>query len=133
MIEPTPSISIVISSPGRSQTGGVLNEENRKKGGVAPGDPSIGTGEYGNLWDEAGNAGALGADKSIDLSSCASWSSQINCVSLRRVEQRFGDGDGVYTLAEQEHALNTYYNSFFGPWRFYAPARSIRVGLELKF
>jgi len=116
-----------------AETGSVLNEENRKKGGVAPGDPSAGTGEYGNLWDEAGNAGALGADKSIDLTSCASWSSQVNCVSLRRVEQRFGDGNGVYTLDEQEHALNTYYDSFFGPWRFYAPARSIRVGLELKF
>ncbi len=117
-----------------AETGGVRNELNRQKGGAAPGDPSIGTGEYGNLWDEAGNAGAFNSgDKSIDLTSCASWSSQVNCVSLRRVEARFGNADGVYTLDEQEHALNTYYDSFFGPWRFYAPARSIRLGLELKF
>jgi len=114
-----------------AETGDVRNEKNKLISAV--GDPALGTGEYGNLWDEASGAGALGADKSIDLTSCTSWSSQINCVSLRRVEQRFGNADGVYTLDEQEHALNTYYDSFFGPWRFYAPPRSIRVGLELKF
>jgi hypothetical protein len=115
-----------------AETGDVKNEKNKLISAV--GDPSLGTGEYGNLWNEADNAGALNvADKSIDLTSCASWSNQLNCVSLRRVEQRFGNADGVYTLDEQEHALNTYYDSFFGAWRFYAPARSIRVGLELKF
>ena len=114
-----------------AETGGVLNEKLKTVGTI--GDPEAATGEYGNLWDEAGNAGALGPDKSVDLTSCVSWSSQINCVSLRRAEQRFGDGNGVYTLDEQKHALNTYYDSFFGAWRFYAPARSIRLGLELKF
>ena len=114
-----------------AETGSVLNEEHRKKSGL--GDPAVGTGEYGNLWDEAGNAGVLGADKSIDLTSCSSWSSQVNCVSLQRVEARFGNADKIYTLDEQNHALNTYYDSFFGSWRFYAPARSIRLGLELKF
>jgi outer membrane receptor for ferrienterochelin and colicin len=114
-----------------AETGDVTNEKNKTISAI--GDPALGTVEYGNLWDEAGNAGALGADRSIDLTSCASWSSQINCVSLRRVEQRFGDGNGVYSLDEQERALNTYYDSFFGPWRFYGAARSIRLGLELKF
>jgi outer membrane receptor for ferrienterochelin and colicin len=116
-----------------AETGDVLNAEHRKKGGNSPGDPTVGTGEYGNLWDEANNAGALGADKSVDLTSCSSWDSQINCVSLRRVEARFGNADGVYTLDEQQRALNTYYDSFFGAWRFYAAPRSIRLGLELKF
>jgi hypothetical protein len=116
-----------------AETGDVRNDVNREKGSFAPGDPAAGTGEYGNLWDEAGTAGVLGADKSIDLTSCASWDSQINCVSLRRVEARFGNADGVYTLAEQERALNTYYESFFGSWRFYAPSRSVRLGVELKF
>jgi hypothetical protein len=115
-----------------AETGDVKNEKNKLISAV--GDPSLGTGEYGNLWNEADNAGALNvADKSIDLTSCASWSNQLNCVSLRRVEQRFGNADGVYSLDEQERALDTYYDSFNGPWRFYAPARSIRAGLELKF
>lgn len=114
-----------------AETGDVRNEKNKTISAV--GDPELGTGEYGNLRDEANNAGALEADNSIDLTSCAGWSSQINCVSLRRVEQRFGNADGVYSVDEQERALNTYYDSFFGPWRFYGQARSIRVGLELKF
>ena len=73
------------------------------------------------------------ASKAVDLTSCTSWGSQINCVSLRRVESRFGNGDGIYTLDEQERALNTYYDSFFGSWRFYAPSRQVRLGFELKF
>ena len=64
---------------------------------------------------------------------CASWDTQINCVSLQRVEERFGNGDGIYTLDEQKRALNTYYDSFNGSWRFYAPPRQIRLGFELKF
>ena len=114
-----------------AETGDVKNEKNKLISAV--GDPALGTGEYGNMWNEAQNANALGADKSIDLTSCTSWSSQLNCVSLRRVEQRFGNADGVYTLDEQERALNTYYDSFFGSWRFYGAARSIRAGVELKF
>ena len=94
------------------------------------GDPTIGTGEYGNLWNEAANAGALQPDgTTVDLSTCAPWASQANCVSLMRVEQRFGNGDRSFTLAEQETAFNAYYNDFYGAWRFYAPGRTARIGL----
>jgi carboxypeptidase family protein/TonB-dependent receptor-like protein len=113
-----------------AETGDVRNEKNRQQ---TIGDPVLGTGEYGLLWSEAADAGALQADNSVDLSSCAAWGSQLNCVSLRRAEARFGNADGVYTLDEQQHAFNTAYDAFNGSWRFYAPARSIRVGLELKF
>ena len=52
---------------------------------------------------------------------------------LRRVETRFGNGDGLYTLAEQQRALNTYFDSFAGSWRFHGPGRTVRVGMELRF
>ena len=65
--------------------------------------------------------------------SCSSWAKPINCESLRRVEARFGDGNGIYTTAEQQNALNSFYNSFFGPSRFYGQPRHVRLGLELNF
>jgi hypothetical protein len=49
------------------------------------------------------------------------------------VEARFGDGDGVYTLAEQANAFNAYYDLFNGVQNFYGQPRSIRVGFELNF
>jgi TonB-dependent receptor-like protein len=97
------------------------------------GDPTIGTGEYGNLWNEATDAGALQPDgTTVDLSTCAPWASQANCVSLLRVEQRFGNGDRSFTLAEQETAFNAYYRDFFGEWRFYAPGRTARFGIAFE-
>ena len=36
-------------------------------------------------------------------------------------------------LNEQERAYNTFYDSFFGAYRFNAPARSIRLGFEVQF
>ena len=57
----------------------------------------------------------------------------VDCVNLRRVEARFGDGDGIYTLAEQTTALNSYYELFNGVQNFYGTPRSVRVGFELNF
>jgi len=116
-----------------AETGDVTNEKFRKKT-IGDPDPTVASGEYGLLWSEASDAGALdNATKAVDLSSCAAWGSQINCVSLRRAEARFGNGDGVYTLDEQERAFNTFFDSFNGPWIFLAAPRQIRLGVELKF
>ena len=90
--------------------------------------------EFTNLASEAAGAGALLPGGTIDLTgNCNSWQSVVNCVALRRVEQRFGDGDGRYTLAEQTRALDTYYNSFAGPQIFNGQPRHIRVGFEVNF
>jgi hypothetical protein len=97
--------------------------------------------EFANLRIEAQNNGRLLGDGSIDLRpSCSSWTSgaagaagPVNCVALQRVEQRFGNGDGLYTLTEQTSAFNAYYDSFFGPWRFHGPGRTARIGIQLHF
>ena len=52
---------------------------------------------------------------------------------LRRTEARFGDGNGVYTVAEQSRALNAFYDLFSGKQNFYNAPRNIRVGVELSF
>ncbi|HYU27661.1 MAG TPA: hypothetical protein VEK83_01400 [Gemmatimonadales bacterium] len=97
------------------------------------GDPALpsGSANYAVLWDEANNAGALAPDKTVDLSGCAAWGSPVNCVALTRVERRFGDGNQQFTLPEQQRAFDAYYRDFFGAWRFYAPGRTIRIGMEL--
>jgi hypothetical protein len=90
--------------------------------------------EFANLRSEAGQAGVLAPDGTINLTTtCSSWGNPTNCEALRRVEARFGDGDGQYTLAEQTRALNSYYDAFFGPQRFNGTPRHIRVGFEVNF
>src|SRR5207249_11358819 len=75
------------------------------------------------LQSEASQSGALRPDGSIDLSgNCNAWGIPWDCVALRRVDARFGNGDLLYPPAEPTRALDTYYNAFFGPWRFHGPA-----------
>src|SRR5882762_799877 len=73
-----------------AETGDVRNDFHREK---TIGSPEKVSGEYASLWGEARDAGALGADKSVDLTSCSAWATQLNCLSLQRVESRFGNGD----------------------------------------
>ena len=90
--------------------------------------------EVQNLKSQAGLAGALNADGSVDLTlGCGSWAARADCESLKRVEARFGNGDGIYTPEEQTRAFDTYYNTFFGPQRFAGQPRHVRVGFELNF
>jgi len=90
--------------------------------------------ELQNLASEALQAGTLQSDGTIDLSTpCSTWGSPVNCESLRRVEARFGNGNQLYTLAEQNRALNAYYDAFFGLQRFNGSPRHIRVGIEVNF
>ncbi len=72
----------------------------------------------------------------IDLSSCAGWAGsgqEADCVLVRRAEARFGDGDGIYTLTEQQAALDSWYNIQRGEHWFHGAPRHIRLGVELGF
>jgi len=111
-----------------AETGDVVNALNRQNA-LSP--------EFANLAIEANANGKLLAGGSIDLrSGCNTWAAPagpVNCVMLRRTEARFGDGNGVYTLAEQTRALNAFYDLFSGVQNFYGAPRHIRVGVELNF
>ena len=94
--------------------------------------------ESSGLRIEAQSNGHLLSGGAIDLRpSCATWTGTtagpVDCVALRQVETRFGNGDGVYTLQEQQAALNAFYTRFAGPQGFYDLPRSIRVGFEMNF
>ena len=89
--------------------------------------------EYANLHAEASAYGALEPDgTTVNLTGCGSWTEPVDCVALTRVERRFGNGNGLYTLAEQQVALNAYYDAFEGPWFFYSSGRTLRIGVELE-
>jgi len=56
-----------------------------------------------------------------------------NCYYYIRSEQRFGNGDGIYTLAEQRAASNSRQAFTNSIWNFVTGARTIRFGLEVNF
>ena len=55
------------------------------------------------------------------------------CYYYIRSEQRFGNGDGIYTLAEQKVASNSNRAFANSIWNFVTGARTIRFGLEVNF
>jgi len=55
------------------------------------------------------------------------------CYYYIRSEQRFGNGDGVYTLAEQRAASDSKNAAANSIWASNSGARTIRFGLEVNF
>jgi hypothetical protein len=100
-----------------------------------------------DVGSEAEANGRYRVDGSIDLGqalpdprvTCATWTDQAgnpsapNCVYLIRAEERFGNGDHVFDLAEQRRASEALYRVLRGPQELTGPPRRIRVGLEASF
>jgi hypothetical protein len=91
--------------------------------------------------EAAANPNALLSNNDIDLkaNSCATWvssdlvASAPNCIYLQRTEQRYGDGDGIFTVSEQSRAVDALYNHIRGEQNFTGPERRVRLGVELSF
>jgi hypothetical protein len=111
-----------------SETGAVTNDRHRE---------NLLATEFDRLRIEASANGALDAANTITLpSDCSSWGGIVqgaNCESLRRVERRFGNGDGIYTAAEQTAAFHAFYDAFMGPTQFYGAGRTIRLGMQVRW
>jgi outer membrane receptor for ferrienterochelin and colicin len=101
-----------------------------------------------DLASEGGVNSVVDGDGSLDLSfggvadprsQCGSWVSSkqapaaANCVYLIRAEQRFGNGDHIYTVEEQSNAINTLYDAARGEHIHTAPGRRARLGVEINF
>ncbi|MEO8294330.1 MAG: TonB-dependent receptor plug domain-containing protein [Gemmatimonadota bacterium] len=97
----------------------------------------VNEGRYNGVWQPNGD---------IDLTfggavagGCGNWrnaagvSATPNCVYLIRAEERFGDGDHIFTPAEQLRSFNAHYDSVQGEHEFLGTPRRIRLGLELEF
>jgi hypothetical protein len=90
--------------------------------------------------------GVYRSNGSIDLtfggqvaSGCAAWvtaggrKAAPDCVYLIRAEERFGNGDHIFTLAEQRHASDAFYAVDRGPYSFTGDPRRLRLGIEVTF
>ena len=76
----------------------------------------------------------------VDLSDCSRYPVRIggaggvpDCVALRQVEARWGNGDGFYDTGEMARALGAWYDAVHGAWAFHGPARTARVGIRIEF
>jgi hypothetical protein len=99
------------------------------------------------LYYAAGGAnGVLTADGGLDLgfqgaaaSGCGTWVSAggepavPDCVYLIRAEERFGNGDHVFGVAEQRRASDARYAVDRGPYNYTDEPRRLRTGLEVAF
>jgi hypothetical protein len=67
----------------------------------------------------------------------SAWPNQnaVNLYMLRKAEERFGNGDGTFTAAEQRSAWETYYRTVNGnmPHRLRQSHQSLRLGVEVVF
>jgi outer membrane receptor for ferrienterochelin and colicin len=87
---------------------------------------------------------AVGPDGALVLPTahedCANWVSNkngqpqaANCLYLIRAEERFGNGDGIYTVDEQTNAINALYDAARGEQEQTGPGRRARLGIEINF
>ncbi len=112
-------------------------------------------GDLDGLSAEALQNGALAANGDINLPGfngarpltgsnpldmyCADWvdsgavPSSPGCIYLVRAEERYGNGDRLFTIEEQTAASTANFNRTLGLQRFTGPGRDMRVGIELNF
>jgi hypothetical protein len=57
----------------------------------------------------------------------------VNRHMLHRAEQRYGNGDGIYTVAEMSAAVGAYLDLLGGQQWLSDEGRSLRLGVELRF
>lgn len=101
------------------------------------------SGDSSGYANEAKASGAYNNnDGTMSLPStggCGNWVTQDgkaaapNCIYLIRAEQRFGNGDGAFTLSEQRRASEANYYAGRSEASFTAAPRRMRLGLELNF
>jgi hypothetical protein len=97
---------------------------------------------------EAFRNGVRLSDGTVDLSfggatdpraACGAWMrddgtpAPPNCIYLLQAEQRFGDGDHLFSPQEQTRASDALYDVARGLQYFTGPGRRVRVGAELRF
>jgi hypothetical protein len=86
---------------------------------------------------------AVGTDGAMVLPTahqeCAGWVSTrnqpaaANCMYLIRAEQRYGNGDHVFTVEEQTSAINALYDVARGEHQQLGIGRRARLGFEINF
>lgn len=130
----------------RNYTGAIGNQPNTSS---ALDEARVATSDSAGFASEARANGVYdGTSGSIDLTfggaadprtGCGAWVTAANapaspnCVSLIRAEQRYGNGDGIFTAAEQKNASRDQYLLSRGLAALTDLPRRIRIGIEVTF
>jgi hypothetical protein len=90
---------------------------------------------YWNLTTEQVLTNQFGIGTPTDMVIALWPENDVNKYMLQQAETRFGDGDGVFTVAEMENAWMTYqrYADGSASWRLRTSNQSLRLGLEIVF
>ena len=120
------------------QTRDIRNELERSRNFTADSAQTFAQADENGLYDGAtgavdltfGGAGTAACGGFVDNSGEAA---AADCVYMIRAEQRFGNGDGVYTLEEQQAASDALYMVNRNTNSFTSTGRRLRLGLELNF
>jgi hypothetical protein len=96
-----------------------------------------------DLASERDQNNAVGPNGGIALpaahETCAGWVSSknrpaaANCIYLIRAEQRYGNGDSVFSVDEQTSAINGLYDAARGEQQHLGIGRRARLGFEINF
>jgi hypothetical protein len=115
-----------------AETGDVANREHRNRA-VNP--------VLAALEQDAGNL--LSTENGVDgynLRDCGGYAygssgdrGLPDCLALRGVDRRFGNGDSFLTLDEIESSYNAWYDLFNGPYTKRGAGFNFRLGFELNF
>ena len=96
---------------------------------------------------EGASNGLTAGDGAIDLrfggiadprQGCANWvdfasrPAAPNCVALIRAEERFGDGDGIFSVGEQEEAAEALYRIQFDRSALLSSGSLVRIGVSFE-
>src|SRR5690606_17987314 len=118
-----------------AQTGSVQNERYRERLWVTDSSNFAQQGLANGIYNQfTGDISLPGSD-----AACASWvtagqtPSPPTCYFYRKAEQRFGNGDGIYSLEEQRRASDMSRLGTFHISRFAAGGRLLRLGMEVNF
>jgi len=114
--------------------GDVLNDQERQDNLNA---------DLADLATERDANNAVGPDGALVLptahEACATWTSSrndpaaANCMYLIRAEQRYGNGDHLFTIDEQTNAINALYDVARGEHQQLGVGRRARLGFEINF
>lgn len=84
--------------------------------------------------DGDANIDALWVRDCLELTGMCEFSGNaVNAYALIQAEREWGNGDGLFEVAEQERAFGAYYDLFAGPQWLRRSDRAVRLGIELLF
>jgi hypothetical protein len=122
-------------------TGDVVNEVDRDLNATRPNlDRFAQEGDANDALLDDGSLDLTFGDAQDRIQACGSWldqgsnSAPLNCAYMVRDEERWGNGDGIFSVEEQTRVSDAlYYANGRGENFFYGQGARFRLGVEFNF